>query len=132
MTTPAERVVLEAVLRWRDDTADRTVLRDLLAASDALADERATPHTEHQLTYGELVAGDQIKSTHGRWFEVDRIAVDQDQTGVHVWLVGVAKPFDKFRGQSVTVRRSETGRAVDMFASVLWSGTDPKQERKTA
>jgi hypothetical protein len=130
--TPAERVVLEVAVRWRRDLASPASEDDLAAAVDVLNAERATPHTEHQLTYGELVAGDQIQSTHGRWFEVDRIAVDQDQTGVHVWLVGVAKPFDKFRGQSVTVRRSALGEAVDMFASVLWSGPDSKQEKGAA
>lgn len=119
MTTQTEHLVLNIVLNWRTDTRHTD---ELVAAADLLAAERSHHYTELELTFGQLVAGDSIQSINGRWYEVDRMVVERDQTGVKVWLKGVAKPLEKYTGQSVLVRRSEMGKAADVLASVLWSG----------
>jgi hypothetical protein len=125
MSTPASRAVLEAALRWREDISNADAQRNLLAAVDHLAAERGEQRSEYRMTYGELVSTDMIQSMNGRWYEVDRLAADPDQTSVKVWLKGIAKPLEKFRGQEVMVRRSATGQAADMLAAVLWSGPTP-------
>lgn len=128
MTTPTERLVLEAALRWREDyvsTAHREELAtaELFGAVGLLAAERAAGHTEQELTFGQLVADDLIQSANGRWYTVDRMVATPGQSDVKVWLQGVPKPLEKFSGQTVQVRRSGMGKAVDVFASVIWSGT---------
>ena len=132
MTTPTERIVLEAAMRWREDTADRNSQKALLAATDALAAERAASTTERHRCYSELVAGDLIQSTNGKWYEVDRTVTADDDTSIKVWLKGVAKPIEKLRGMDVLVRRSDMGAAVDMFANVLWSGPTPGARQESA
>lgn len=119
--TPTERAVVEAALRWHHaDKPDRqNALTDLAGALVYLETEREGATTDQEKTFGDVSVDDQIKSTSGKWYKVTRTA--RDGSSVRVWLEGVPKPLEKFTGQAVTLRRGESGAAVDTF-TVLWSG----------
>jgi hypothetical protein len=124
--TPAERVVVEAALRWHADMADELNAAELYGAVDALLAERADPATptEQDITWGQVVVGDEIYSDKTRrWYEVTNTVILGSDTGrVKIHVKGLPEPIEPKLIAPVTVRRSEMGKAVDMFASVLWSG----------
>ena len=120
--TPAEHALIERARAYVRNLDRPGALPDLIEAVDVLDLERSVAATEQPTTYGLLVAGDYIQATSGRWYEVTGTTLGQDQTTVRVWLKGLGKPVEKFTGQAVTVRRSEMGAAVDVLASVVWSG----------
>lgn len=127
MATLAERAVIAAARRLVDSdpynivTNERTAM-DLSAALDALDAAEATAEpAEQEITWGELVAGDEMYSTKAaRWFTVS--SVSRSGATMNVRLVGVAKPFSQPAATAVKVRRSDMGKALDVFAAVLWSG----------
>ena len=122
--TPGERVVVEAAIRWADRAdISATVARDLRSAVNALLAERQGGEpVEQDITWGEVVKGDQVWNARvGQWFIVTRAAHTTygiSKIAVH----GVPKLFERGSGTSVKVKRGDTGKVVDMFASVLWSG----------
>jgi len=130
MATPAERAVLAAARAMLEADLDQTgasfppAWGDLEAAVAALDAEEhpAGPDAprEQELTWGQAVATDEVLSANGRWYEVLDIRAKGAQ--VHVRFRGLPKPFDKPAADPVRVRRSEMGQAVDMLATVLWSG----------
>lgn len=92
---------------------------DLVTAVDAL--EAAEASGEMTLTYGQVVSEDLLWSeAKGKWFEVLEVATTGGQTQFR--LKGVAAKFTKPATDEVRVQRSETGKAVDMFNTVIWSG----------
>lgn len=127
--TPAERVVVEAALRWH---AERHVPGsitggELYKAVNALLAERADPATpkERELTWGQAVVGDEILSDRTRrWYEVTNVVGPGVLDGgrVKLWLKGLPKPVQPKAADPVKLRRGEMGKVVDVFASVLWSG----------
>lgn len=121
--TPGERLVVAMAEKWVDNPAKPETSTDLIHAIEMLRAERITaPVNEMVITYGQLVAGDEIRSESGRWFGV-RTVVSNDKTGViRVWLNGMKSRLERPHDRTVLVKRSEMGAAVDMFASVMWSG----------
>jgi hypothetical protein len=126
MATPVERLVIEAARSYlaepgvHEGTPGRGKLAQALRALDA--SERPTEGTQKQipLTWGQLVTTDVMLSERtGKWFEVLECKTSKGQTSI--LLRGGAR-FTKPADTPVIVRRSEMGEAVDMFASVLWSG----------
>jgi hypothetical protein len=114
-------VVVEAAVRWVDGTPEDSMR--LVAAVEALQAERADPDapTEREITWGQVVAGDEIYSPKtDRWYEVTR-AVHPGNGKSKINAKGIPKPLQPDSAALIKVRRGETGVAVDMFASVLWS-----------
>jgi hypothetical protein len=128
--TPAERVVVEAAVRW---ARSRTVLQDsirLQEAVEALQAERTDPSApqEQDLTWGQVVEGDEIYSAKtNRWYEVT--AASHRPPASTINAKGIPKALHPKSADPVRIRRGGTGLAVDMFASVLWSGQSRAEER---
>jgi hypothetical protein len=129
--TPAERVVVEAAQRWTRwrRTNGATVAEPpeigLQDAVNALWAERADPATsvEQTITWDQVVVGDEIYSAKTRkWYPVTATLGTQSDGRVKIWATGLPKFIRPAGVTDVQVRRSAMGRAVDMFASVLWSG----------
>jgi hypothetical protein len=135
-------VVVEEALRWHlDPKREGYALREAL---EALVAERAgkTPAelVEVDITYGQVVEGDEILSPKlGRWYEVTAV-VAQANGKVRVTMPKTGRPAGQGKPQrnawhdfdptaAVRVRRGETGQAVDMFASVLYSGASRVTEK---
>jgi len=127
--TPAERAVIAAARRLVEGNPyniiqnDRTAM-NLAEAVDALD---ATEHPadggprEIPITWGQLVAGDELWSARaGKWFEVLETKAVGGETEAR--LTGVGKPFRQPSDTPAKVRRSPMGEAVDLFATVIWSG----------
>jgi hypothetical protein len=138
--TPAERVVVEAAVRYALAAATgQEDLPQLLLAVDALLTERAGPQPETvEITWGQVVTGDLVyralngaplvpDAPGGKWFEVlqtGRHAPDR----VRINVRGIARPIQPLAGAAVTVKRSAMGQAVDVLASVLWSGPTSREQ----
>lgn len=124
MATPAERAVLAAARAVAELYREPGVQLDLVAALVALdAEERPAGPSgprEQELTWGQVVAQDEVLSANGKWYEV--LDIRPQGNLVHVRFKGLGKPFDKPATDPCRVRRSEMGQAADMFATVLWSG----------
>lgn len=149
--TPAERVVIAAAERWAASWKRRPSLIQSGALWDtvqALQAERAakTPAQlqELDITYGQVVEGDQILSPKlGRWYEVTAVVPlgTWDRPGkVRITMPKTGRPaaggkpqvnawHDFDAATPCRVRRGDTGQAVDMFASVLWSMPDKIREQ---
>jgi hypothetical protein len=98
------------------------LLIETLDALDAkLANVGGEPaYEEHERTWGELVAGDQILSTKTqRWYEVDRMVKD-GKGNVKINIKGNAKPIVRPVGDKTMVRRGVNGDAMDILET-LWS-----------
>lgn len=125
--TPAERVVVEAAVRWVAATPETVhrVNRDLIDAVDALLAERADPDApqEQEITWGQVVEGDEIWSPKTqRWYEVTRaIHAGGTEGRSLINAKGIPKGLKPISSDAVKVKRGPTGNAVDMFANVLWS-----------
>jgi hypothetical protein len=124
--TPAERVVVEAALRWRVPQV-RAITLDAIAlieAVDALQIERAAGQPQEQdLTWGQVVEGDEIYSSKtDKWYPVTA-ATHQPPAASTVSAKGIPRVLRPMPGDPIRVRRGATGQAVDVFASVLWSGS---------
>ena len=120
--TPAERVVVEAAIRWAAATADDALAYQVFEAVNALKAERAgTEPTEVDLTWGQVVESDEIYSDKtGKWYRVHEMARGQDGR-VKIVAEGLPEPIRPKATDPIRVRRGATGTAVDVFASVLWS-----------
>jgi hypothetical protein len=123
MATAAERAVIEAARSWQQARQDKIMPRatELLDALDALdAAEASGEPQEQPVTYGQVVAGDQLQNRNTKaWHKVIENNVRAGKA--HVRLRHVAKVIEKPQGEAVTVLRSEMGKAVDMF-NIDWSG----------
>lgn len=111
--TPAERVVVEAARRWVNGRPEDSMR--LVAAVGALEAEGRP--AEEEITWDQVVEGDQIQ-VGGKWFEVLEAKPGAVRAKSEHGLVGNFKS----RTGPLTVRRGASGKAVDMFAGVLWSG----------
>lgn len=123
--TPAERLVVEAALRAHN-TAGPDRYAELHLAVQALEQERAGAPVEQRvecdLTWGQVVEGDEIYSAKtGKWYAVTSAVRHIGAPTVLVRCQGMAKAIIKPLDDPVKVRRGETGQAVDVIASVLWS-----------
>lgn len=141
--TPAERVVVEAAVRWRDAIEEgRSALGvsgDLLHAVESLLAERDGPQLETvEITWAQVVEGDQIYrsmngapvpagSSAGVWYEVTAAGSLTGTDRVRVRARGIGKPIQPVADKPVTVKRGATGKAVDTLGSVLWSGANAPQ-----
>lgn len=132
--TPAERVVVEAAVRWAPDPEDDGASAMLMSAVDALLAERAGPQPETvEITWGQVAEGDQIyrapngapvpPGAPGKWFEVTNAGPLAGTNRVRIRVKGIGKPIQPEAGKAVTVKRGATGQAVDTLGAVLWSGT---------
>lgn len=139
--TPAERVVVEAAVRWaRGHTTDSP----LAAAVDALLAERAGPQLETVgITWAQVVEGDQIfraangspcppDDAAGKWFEVIRSGPLGGTDRMRINARGIPKPIQPVAKNPVTVKRGATGKAIDNLGSVLWSGAVQHEIRDVA
>jgi hypothetical protein len=138
--TPAERVVVEAAVRYATSPATATDLHNgLCDAVEALLAERAGPQPETvEITWEQVVTGDLVyralngaplapDAPGGKWFEVlqtGRKAPDR----VRINVRGIARPIQPLAGAVVIVKRSAMGQAVDVLASVLWSGPTSREQ----
>lgn len=139
MATPAERAVIAAAravaldaeedLSGGAQVSEGAMIRldDALAALDATEHPTADGPAETSLTWGQLVADDELWSVKaGKWFtvlEAKNVPTPGNDVGeTHVRLKGVGKPFVQPSNVTARVRRSAMGEAVDLFASVIWSG----------
>lgn len=123
--TPAERVVVEAALRWVPQLPSIQAEHALQNAVLALQSERADPDAlmEQEITWGQVVEGDEIWSDKTkRWYEVTRAVHAGGTEGKSlINAKGIPRGLKPNSADPVKVRRGPTGNAVDMFASVLWS-----------
>lgn len=102
----------------------------VIALQAELAAKTPAEREELDITYAQIVEGDQLWSRTGRWFDVSAsVNLDGGQTRVTMPAIGnvktkpqrlpyVIKPSDT----PCRVRRGKTGQAVDLFATVMWSG----------
>lgn len=128
--TPAERLVVEMATRHLAGEAAAYNIpggAELLQAVEALEQERAgaplEARVERELTWGQVVEGDEIYSAKvDKWYAVTGAVRHIGAPTVTVSLQGLSKPLKpKPLSEPVRVRRGETGAAVDVIASVLWS-----------
>lgn len=130
--TPAERVVVEAAVRHCEGEC-KGGWGNLIDAVNALLAERNGPPPETvEITWGQVVEGDKlyrmpngapaiIGQPGGVWMEVvGSGALQGAQRKIHV--KGIGRPIQPVASKPVTVQRGATGKAVDTFGSVLWSG----------
>ena len=143
--TPAERVVVEAAVRWkqaRDARFDSHHVEraaangDLLLAVDALLAEHAGPQPALvEVTWAQVVEGDQIyrdasgramepSQPNGFWREVTRSGPLKHSVPLRMRInaQGIPRPIQPLAAGKVWVKRGVTGKAVDVLGSVLWSG----------
>lgn len=100
--------------RWSD--LMEGLYLQLSEAVDALGAAEAAPDTE---AWGRLVSGDQIWSEKvGKWFEVLEVKTAGGRTTA---LLAGGVRFTKPAGETVKVKRSDLGLAMDRFET-LWSG----------
>lgn len=124
--TPAERVVVETARRWYSRVAEDGPHADeeLCEAIRALEAERSAGGpavTEQPMAWDQVVEGDEIYSDKtGKWYHVTESGA---MPGGRRKIVTreLPKPIRPMASAGVLVRRGETGKAVDVFASVLWS-----------
>lgn len=127
--TPAERVVVAAAVRWHENpNGERAPDLDKMldAAVQALLAERADPAapTDSTMRWADVVEGDEIYSDNTRWwYAVMSSGPLAGTPRVRVVAKGLPKAIEPAAAAPVRVRRGPTGLAVDMFATVLWSGT---------
>lgn len=129
MATPAEAAVIAAVRAMRAADLKQEDLGgpcdELFEALEALDAPPATG--EVAITWGQVVAGDGVQNVNTKaWHEVLENNVRAGQA--HVRLKDVAKLIVKPAATELTVRRSEMGQAVDVFAAVIWSGPNGRAE----
>ena len=139
MMTPAERVVVESAIRWREGFYGPDLEHlgaDLVQAVDALLAERSVPEGERReetIAWGELAEGDEVWSERvKRWYPVRSAVRHVGAPLVLVDLEGQPKVIQKSVSEPVKVRRGPAGRAVDMFASVLWSMPTSSETARSA
>lgn len=122
MSTPAETVVIAAARAVVAGTLDIPALAEALNVLDAR--DRGE---EADITWGLVVAGDEMQHARTRaWHEVREVRTHAGRTTVR--LAGVKDPITRPAATEITVRRSATGAAVDMFAAVLWSGPNGEKQ----
>jgi hypothetical protein len=132
--TPGERVVVEAAIRLEKVVGNlpearfgeaRVEICELREAVWALLAERQTPEdqrVEEDITWGQVVEGDLILSERtGKWYPVTSAVRHVGAPVVLVQMTGIPKKVQKPITDPVKVKRGATGKAVDVFASVLWS-----------
>lgn len=123
--TPGERVVVEAAIAYYWHNHESVDFHNNLfyAVEALLAERTADEPTEQELTYGQVVAGDEIFNAKvQKWYFVTRTALLI--TGMmSITVRNVPKPFERDHMGSVRVRRGPDGKACDVLASVMWSMT---------
>jgi hypothetical protein len=133
--TPAERVVVEAAVRWAADH-DHHEMEDipLLEAVDTLLVERNGPALEVQeITWSQVVEGDQlyraangaaapVGAPGGRWMEVTRSGPLVQTGRMRINVKGIPQPIQPHADRMVVVKRGATGQAADVICSLVWSG----------
>ena len=119
--TPAEKAVIEAAKRWADSDTwiDSDRIEDAAEAlQDAVAALRAEPAAEETRLWSLVVAEDEIYSTKtSKWYRVIK-TVRRGGAEVEVFCEGMVKPFTVLADGQVKVRRSEMGKAVDVWAGI--------------
>lgn len=132
---PAERVVVAAARKWAaapDSDKARLELLEAVVALKALEAAGGPVVTEVTRPWRDVVVGDEIYSARTRkWYEVTA-TVMLDDGRVKVWAKGLPKPIRPMAVADVLVRRGEMGLAVDVFASVLWSGQNAPDAPETS
>jgi hypothetical protein len=132
MATPAERAVIAAARAYmmepgvHEGTPGRGKLAAAVRALDAAEHPTADGPAETSLTWGQLVADDELWSAKaGKWFtvlEAKHVPTPGNDVGeTQVRLKGGAS-FRNPSNVTARVRRSAMGEAVDLFATVIWSG----------
>lgn len=87
--------------------------------------------TEQDLTWGQVVAGDEILSAKtGRWYVVHTSVRMMDRPEMKVMIKGSPKPIQRPVGDPVKVKRGVDGEAVDIL-EVLFSGQTQPTEIKS-
>jgi hypothetical protein len=132
--TPAERVVVEAAVRWAADHDHEAANGQLLLAVDALLIERNGPALEVQeITWSQVVEGDQlyraangsaapVGAPGGRWMEVTRSGPLVQTGRMRINVKGIPQPIQPHADRTVVVKRGATGQAADVLCSLVWSG----------
>lgn len=113
MATELEAAVIAAAVAWALSPPGQGDA-ELLAAVNALPAQ--VDDTE---AWGRLVSGDRIWSEKvGKWFEVLEVKTAGGRTTA---LLAGGVRFTKPAGETVKVKRSDLGLAMDRFET-LWSG----------
>lgn len=127
MSTAGERLVIAMAKKWVINPARPDTATDLIRAVELLAAEEASNTGAIDIPWSQVVAGDRVQGAKsGRWFTIERTTALSDGT-VKAWAEGISNPVIHPGNDSkdlAHVRRSQTGLAVDMFTSVMWSGKD--------
>lgn len=115
--TLLERAVVDAAIRWDLDA--------LGAAVNALLAEReAKSDAGQEYTWGEVVEGDEvfIPATK-RWWLIIESRRHQDGR-MRIIAKGAPKILTPDPATTVTLRRGQSGKAVDVFNSIMISGPE--------
>lgn len=123
--TPAERAVIDAAMSWDWTPSETGKLVKLAEACKALRAERTTDMDHTALPWAKVVTEDEVYSeATKRWYRVLSTELKGNPIKIEVWMEGVRKPFLVEPGKLVPVRRSDMGRAVDVWtgAEVMKSG----------
>lgn len=117
MATELEAAVIAAAkVLYHEGVNDHWTACALVVAVGKLLEAEAAPETE---AWGRLVSGDQIWSEKvGKWFEVLEVRTAGGRTTA---LLAGGVRFTKPAGETVKVKRSDLGLAMDRFET-LWSG----------
>jgi hypothetical protein len=134
--TPAERVVVEAAVRWaalweRRPTGNHAPLWD--AVQVLLAERAGSQPLTVEITWGQVVEGDklyrapnggpaQVGQPGGVWREVTQSGPLDGGKVMRIHVQGLPRPIQPSAAKPVIVRRGKTGQGVDALGSVLWSG----------
>lgn len=113
-------------IKWAESPARPAVATDLLRAVELLQAERSSGKLagEH-IPWSQVAVDDQVQGAKsGRWFTIDRTVTSADGATVKAWAKGIPDAATHNAESFAYVKRGEMGRAVDMFTSVIWSGTE--------
>lgn len=137
--TPAELKVIEAARALTNALPAKesefglcnVEICELREAVWSLLAEREAGDVEDEITWGQVVEGDQIWSPKTRkWYPVISSARQRNGT-MRIEAKGLPKSIKPPAAGSVKVKRGATGKAVDMW-NVVWSAkaipSDPESE----
>ena len=80
---------------------------------------------DQEIAWGLVVESDQVYSARtDRWYEITQVVTDGSD--VKVRMAGISKQIIKSKEEKVRVRRGPTGKAVDVFIEVMYSGPGVK------
>lgn len=125
MATAGERLVIAMAKKWVANPARPDTATDLIRAVELLTAEEASSTGAIDIPWSQVVVGDQVQGAKsGRWFTIERTAASATDGTIKAWAQGIAAPVNHPGNAIAHVRRSPTGLVVDMFTSIMWSGTD--------